>query len=321
MLILWPNREQLTEPREDPLTLPRDLDHLSSLCREYEPQFWWFEISECLRKYVLVSVCVAIFPSHPSSAMFMAVMVCVWYILFFQEMSPYVYDIDDVLCYLSMYILLLIFMLAVYTRFSNLLSDATSEDIVGKKEIFAFKELVGLAAALVTFVFAFAFLTAMMEAYMLSQNPGANLIHHEFFGCVSWREAWMERVLIKTAARSINPGATAGSNYGSPRSVKTETPNVGNSGENELRMRLERIEVILRANNLRSPTEVTAVPNDIPEMEDESSYSDIDEKADESVSDKEVSDHRPRESDEERAKRIQKMTKEKLNALANVPVE
>merc|ERR1711964_49494 len=91
-------------------------------------------------------------------------------------------------------------MLAAYTRFSNIITDATSEDVVQEKEVFAFKELVILAAILVVFVFIFAFVTAIMEAYVLSNDLDADLVHYDFWGC---RGANMRKPVSKGDANQL----------------------------------------------------------------------------------------------------------------------
>lgn len=185
-LALWPHREDLLLPRIDgPMVMPTHLAHLEPLCRTYEPRCWWYELLELARKYILVAVCTSVFRNHPSSAMLSAIVVCMAYLLLFQRLSPFVYDIDDTICYVSLCILTLIFMMALLTRSSNLLKDATSQSAVEQKEVYGFEALIVFAAVLVVFVVVFALVIAILEGWILISDPKADLVHYDF--CGTWQ--------------------------------------------------------------------------------------------------------------------------------------
>lgn len=168
-LLLWQEKDTLSE-RTDRLCLPERVYHLEALCITYENTFWWFEVAECIRKYMLVSVCISVFHSYPSSAILTAIVVCAISLLISQELAPYEFDYDDVLAYLANCMLLIIFLLAAYTRFSNIITNISSEDIVGDKEVFLWKNLVIVASYLVLFIVVFAFASAMYESKLIWQN-------------------------------------------------------------------------------------------------------------------------------------------------------
>lgn len=157
---------------------PVDLSHLEALCVQYKPEFWWFEVFECVRKYLLVSVCIAIFNSHPSSAMLAAVIISFASILVFSELKPYQFDQDDLLAYIAHCTLALIFLLAAYTRFINKLNEATASSDAqrgsdwSRKEVWAWQALVLIACFLVLFVFVFALGSAIQEIYWAEEFLG-----------------------------------------------------------------------------------------------------------------------------------------------------
>lgn len=71
---------------------------------------------------------------------------------------------DDVLAYLSHAMLLIIFLLAAYTRFSNIIINISSVDLVANTEVYLWKDLVTVASYLVIFVVLFAMGCSMFEA-------------------------------------------------------------------------------------------------------------------------------------------------------------
>lgn len=170
---LRPDRNHLDEGpiQQSRGMAPVDLTHLEALCVQYKPEYWWFEVFECVRKYLLVSVCIAVFNSHPSSAMLSAVIISVASILLFSKLEPYEFEEDDILAYIAHCTLALIFLLASYTRFINKLNEATASSDAergsdwSKKEVWAWQALVVISCFLVLFVFVFAFGSAIYEIY------------------------------------------------------------------------------------------------------------------------------------------------------------
>lgn len=160
--LLWQKREELSQ-RKDRLHLPEHLYHLEALCITYEKGYWWFEVAECFRKYLLVSVCISVFQNYPSSAILMAIVFCVMTLLVFQRMAPYEFPMDDILAYIAHCVLLIIFLLAAYTRFSNIVTNITSEDVVGNQEVYLWEDLVVVASYLVLFIFIIAIGTTIYE--------------------------------------------------------------------------------------------------------------------------------------------------------------
>lgn len=168
-VLLWMQRDELQE-RKDRLRLPEHLYHLEALCITYERRFWWFEVAKCLRKYILVSACISIFQGYPSSAILAAVVFCGISLLVFQELAPYEFDLDDVLAYTSHCVLLIIFLLAAYTRFSNIIQNISSVDIVDNEEVYMWTELVTVASYLVLFIMLLAFISSIYEGGLVWQE-------------------------------------------------------------------------------------------------------------------------------------------------------
>lgn len=168
-VLMWEKREELSG-RQDRLRLPPELYYLEGLCVAYEAKYWWVEVAECFRKYLLVSICISIFQSYPSSAILLAIVICLVTLLLFQEIAPYEFDMDDVLAYVSHSMLLVIFILAAYTRFSNIMENISSIDVVADKEVYLWNDLVTVASFLVVFVILFAMACSMYEAYEIARN-------------------------------------------------------------------------------------------------------------------------------------------------------
>lgn len=74
-------------------------------------------------------------------------------------MGPYILPSDDVLAYICHFTLLLIYILAAYTRFGTLLTDD-----MGKKELYGMRELSLLSSALVVGVLVFGVLMVVFPA-------------------------------------------------------------------------------------------------------------------------------------------------------------
>lgn len=72
--------------------------------------------------------------------------------------------------------------MALLTRFSNLLKDATSQSAVEQKEVYGFEGLIVFAAVLVIFVVVFALVIAILEGWILISDPKADLVHYDFCG-------------------------------------------------------------------------------------------------------------------------------------------
>lgn len=77
-------------------------------------------------------------------------------LLVFQEIAPYEFDLDDVLAYIAHSMLLVIFLLAAYTRFANIITNISSVNVVAEEEVYLWKDLVVVASFLVLFVLLFA---------------------------------------------------------------------------------------------------------------------------------------------------------------------
>lgn len=163
--LLYQYSEVLAMDRYDRSRLPDQISHLEALCVQYEPAYWWFEVVECFRKYLLVAACPIFLRNYPSSAILVAVVVCTVNIVIFQELAAYEFDLDDVLAYISNCTLLFIFLLASYARFK---ASIASFDVAWTTEVLHWGFLVFLAEFLVVSVLVFAVLCAMWEAYIMN---------------------------------------------------------------------------------------------------------------------------------------------------------
>lgn len=105
MWMLWPHRQVLLERDENKSAvasaddMPEGTQHLGILCVQYEPEYWWFEIFECLRKWLLVSGVLSPFVAWPSSQILAAIMVAFIAVSVFQYTAPYIHSSDDILAY------------------------------------------------------------------------------------------------------------------------------------------------------------------------------------------------------------------------------
>merc|ERR1711964_674278 len=109
--------------REHEKVIPDDIGYLSALCEIYERECWWFECSECIRKYLIDSLPIVIFEKHPSSQILWGISVCIFAMCWFQYWGPYISDIDDVNCWVGLITLTFIFILGAYLRFGKLLES------------------------------------------------------------------------------------------------------------------------------------------------------------------------------------------------------
>lgn len=147
-----------------------NINHLGLLIIQYEPECWWFEVCVCLHKYLIVSFCVMLTPHFPSTQILMAVLVSIMYLSLFQQASPYIEDIDDVLAYCANLTLLVIFILAAYSRFGNLIEKAYGGR--PQTEVAWLTELVQAASILIFAVMILASVTGVLEVKHAIDHPG-----------------------------------------------------------------------------------------------------------------------------------------------------
>lgn len=134
LLLMWPHREDLiNRPMET--QLPNHLEHLNFLCIQYESTTWYWEVVECLRKYMMVGFSVALFQGYPSSQILMATIVSILYNMYFLYYAPYISDLDDVLAYSSHVTLLFFFLISIYLRFNVLTKDFAALANIQSREV------------------------------------------------------------------------------------------------------------------------------------------------------------------------------------------
>lgn len=162
-LSLWPHVEKLKN-REDPRKIPEELGHLAVLVSQYEPEYWWFELAECGRKWLLVSGCLLSFTAwdkdgieYPSSQILMAILVCTFAIALFTYTAPFIYDLDDIFAYASLFTLWFIYTMAAYKRFDTLLNELGYEhaEVAGASGLILFTTLLVLCVMILGIVFFF----------------------------------------------------------------------------------------------------------------------------------------------------------------------
>lgn len=149
LYLLWPHADAISK-RPIESEMPAYLEHLTVLCNQYENRVWFWEIVECLRKWLTLSFAVLVFTDYPSSQILAGAIVCLVFNSLFLYYCPYIYETDDMLAYLAHSSLLFIFLIASYSRLSVLLSEAAPER--ANKEIFGMHELVDVAVLLIVLV-------------------------------------------------------------------------------------------------------------------------------------------------------------------------
>lgn len=167
LLLMYPHRLAIaTRPVET--EMPDGIEYLSILCEEYESPVWFWEVIECIRKYVTVSLAVVLFIGYESSQILFAIIVCILFNTLFIYCSPYISPIDDVLAYFCHLTLLFLFLIASYTRFIMLLRDALNKEQL--TEVLAMEVLTTFAAILVLCGAAFGIVTAIYEFRQLLES-------------------------------------------------------------------------------------------------------------------------------------------------------
>lgn len=173
--LMWPHREVLST-RIDEWRLPENLQYVNPLCGQYENITWYWEVVECIRKYLTVSVAIAVFQKYPSSQILTAAIICISYDVIFLYYAPYTDPIDDALAYFGHIVLTLIFLLACYTRLTTKLEEASQGALWVSSEVWLMDDLVDLAAVLTVIVLIAGTGTGTYDVYVLVTKGTGHLI-------------------------------------------------------------------------------------------------------------------------------------------------
>merc|ERR1711964_683981 len=133
------------------------------------------ELVECIRKYLTVSVAVAVFMGFPSSQILMAAIICIMYNSLFLYYAPYIVPQDDALAYFNNTTLLFIFLLAGYTRLTSRLADSLRLAEQKLNEVFAMNALVDIASLLTFTVLVSGLSSTAWELYILFAEGPENV--------------------------------------------------------------------------------------------------------------------------------------------------
>lgn len=170
MCLLWPHRHELASrgdtdalrrirnENDGYLQLPSHMAHVGWVCLDYKSEFWWWECAECMRKWLVVSGSIWFFDEWPSSQILCAILVSILYLNLFVWSAPYIDTSDDVLAYVAHWTLLMVFILAAYTRFRNV-----SRWEYKMHEVYAWDSLILIAWGLISFVLILSVLMAIWE--------------------------------------------------------------------------------------------------------------------------------------------------------------
>lgn len=156
--------EELALPRPLDEVLPPDCAYMSVLVEDYQPKYFYYEILECIRKWLLVA---GISSDYPSTQILVAVIINLVALAINLWLLPHKYVLDSILSGIAMLILFFIYLMAGYQRFADLLkesgytcnaADATmciKDELLGMDNEVLIKITMGLMTSVVFFCVGF----------------------------------------------------------------------------------------------------------------------------------------------------------------------
>jgi hypothetical protein len=120
--VLWPERKELSDKRQlkrdKGLPLSGFQGHLEDFHAPYEPEFWWFEGVEYLKKLLLIGVVPAASQGKVWGAL-LALLVTVTHLAFVLAMSPFTQVSDQIVAVSSSALLFIVLLLSVILKMNS----------------------------------------------------------------------------------------------------------------------------------------------------------------------------------------------------------
>ena len=114
LMLLWRARDAIKGGKQTPLSRS-----IAFLFKEYEPEFYWWELAEMLRKFLLVGLFV-VFEPGSITQIITGTIVCAVYLMIQLQARPYVNRSDDYLATASSFCLLMVFFCSVIYKYAAL---------------------------------------------------------------------------------------------------------------------------------------------------------------------------------------------------------